>query len=276
MPNQDTLTLLACQIAVPPTTSAAARDAHLAASAQKLRHKLQSAPVDLVVLPELSSVDYSRAAFDHLGEISQPLDGPSFQTWRAVALEFGVHISYGFARKDATGTYICVAVVTPDGTLAGHYDKLHMCHYGASMEKDYFRAGDHVFAFKINDFTLAPIICYDIRIPELSRALTLKHGVDVILHCGAYYRDASFATWHAFATTRAMENQIYLLSLNRAGDVWGNSVLCLPWMDEDTPPERFSEHGEDFRVLTLTKRALHEARETYTFLKDRLADYDVL
>jgi len=276
MTPQDTLTLLACQIEVPSTPSAVGRDAHLAQSAAKLRAQLRRQKPDLVVLPELSSIDYSRAAFDHLDEISEPLEGASFQTWRSVAVEFGVYISYSFARRDTAGTYISIAVVTPDGTLAGHYDKLHLCQYGASMEKEYFTAGNHIFTFKIGEFTIAPIICYDIRIPEFSRVLTLKHGVDLILHCGAYYRDESFKTWHDFVTTRAMENQIYLLSLNRAGHSWGNSVFCLPWMDENTPPVRFSQTAEDFQLLTVSKQQRHQARQDYSFLKDRLADYGAL
>jgi len=276
MTPQNTLSLLACQIAIPSTTSAQARDQHLGDTAAKVRKHLEAQKADLVVLPELSSVDYSRPAFDRLDEISEPLDGKSFQTWRAVAVEFGIHISYSFARRDETGTYIAIAVVTPEGTLAGHYDKLHMCQYGASMEKEYFSAGNHIFTFEINDFTISPIICYDIRIPELSRSLTLKHGVDLILHCGAYYRDESFKTWHDFATTRAMENQVFFLSLNRAGKTWGNSVLCWPWMDENTPPVRFAETDEEFRFLTIDKQQLLQAREDYTFLKDRLPDYDAL
>ena len=80
-----------------------------------------------MVLPELSSIDYSRAAFDHLNEISEPLNGITFQTWSAVALEFGVSISCSFARSDGTTKLISVAVVAPDGTLKMHYDKLHLC-----------------------------------------------------------------------------------------------------------------------------------------------------
>ena len=276
MQDQDMLTLLACQINIPPTLTAAARDAHLVASAASVRAHLQENRADIVVLPELSSIDYSRAAFDQLDQIAEPLEGASFHTWRAVAMEFAVYVSYSFARRDASGTYIAIAVVTPQGVLAGHFDKLHMCQYGASMEKEYFDAGDHVFTFDIKGFTLSPIICYDIRIPELARSLTLGHGVDVILHCGAYYRDESFATWHAFATTRAMENQIFLLSLNRAGDTWGNSIFCLPWMDENTPAVRFPETAEAFRYITITRDQMIQARQDYTFLKDRLADYDAL
>ncbi|MFK7939869.1 MAG: carbon-nitrogen hydrolase family protein [Roseovarius sp.] len=276
MTAQGTLTLLACQIDIPETPTAAARDQHLANSAAKVRAALARQPADLVVLPELSSIDYSRAAFDQLDEIAEPLQGASFQVWRAVAIECGVHISYSFAHRDATGTYISIAVVTPAGTLLGHYNKLHTCQYGASMEKEYFDRGDHIFTYQINGLTLAPMICYDIRIPELARTLTLKHGVDLLVHCGAYYRDESFETWHAFTTTRAMENQVFLLSLNRAGQTWGNSRFCWPWMDETTPPVQFADTAEEFAHITITKDQLLQAREDYTFLKDRLSDYDAL
>lgn len=276
MTPNDTLTLLACQIDIPPTETAADRDKHLLQTAEKVRGQLRRQKADLVVLPELSSIDYSRAAFDRLDEIAEPLTGASFETWRSVATEFGVYVSYSFARRDGANTYISIAIVAPDGALAGHFDKLHLCQYGASMEKEYFAAGDHIFTFKVKGFTLSPIICYDIRIPELCRVLTLKHGVDVILHCGAYYRDVSFNTWHDFATTRAMENQIFLLSLNRAGKTWGNSIFCTPWMDENLPPVRFADFDEEFRSLTLIKQQLVDARSEYTFLGDRLESYDAL
>lgn len=275
MKDPGTLSILACQIDVPATTSAGARDAHLADSAARVRSGLGERGADIVVLPELSSIDYSRAAFDRLDAIAEPLDGASFRTWAALAAEHRVHVSYSFARRDASGTYITVAVVTPEGQLAGHYDKLHLCQYGASMEKEYFTPGDHLFTFRIGAFTLAPIICYDIRFPELSRALVLQHGVDVILHCGAYFRDPSFPTWHAFATARAIENQVFFLSLNRAGADYGNSLFCYPWMDETRGPDHFAQHDEDLRHITIDRNEMHQARADYTFLKDRRSSYDL-
>lgn len=275
MTSADTLTLLACQIDIPPMTTAAERDAHLARSAAKVRAELAAASgkVDLVVLPELSSIDYARDTFSRLGEMAEPADGASFQTWRTVAQEFGCHVSFGFARKGEGGPFISVGVVGPDGDLIGSYDKLHLAQYGASMEKEYFNRGDHLLVFEINGFRLAPIICYDIRIPELSRTLAVDHGVEVILHCGAYYRDESFATWHPFATTRALENQVFFLSLNRAGQTYGNSLFCWPWMDETVAPVRFDDTAETFRLITLDRATLEAARRDYTFLKDRLEDY---
>jgi nitrilase len=270
------LRLLACQIDVPHITTSAQRDAHLATTAAKIETELEIKPTDLVVLPELASIDYARSTFENLDTLAEPLDGVSYATWAAIAQAHNCHVLYSFARTDGTQNYITAAVVAPDGAVLGHYDKLHLCHYGAGMEKDYFAKGDHLFTFKINGFTLAPIICYDIRIPELSRTLTLDRNVDAILHCGAYYRDQSFATWHPFATTRALENQIYLLSLNRAGRTYGSSMFCRPWMDETKHPIKFPDHAEHFQHITLTKSEIADARENYTFLADKLPQYDAL
>lgn len=132
-------------------TTAAERDAHLVSSAAKVRQQLEAVcgAVDLVVLPELSSIDYARETFARLDQIAEPLEGASFQIWRDVAQEFGVHIAYGFARAGDGGPFISIGVVAPDGTLVGHYDKLHLAQYGASMEKEYFNRGDHLFVFEI-------------------------------------------------------------------------------------------------------------------------------
>jgi len=255
-------------------TSAAERDAHLQNTADKIRRELGESPVDLVALPELSSIDYSRHAFDKLESLSEPLYGPSFAIWREVAREHRTHIAYSFPRRAENGYFISLAVVAPSGDLLGHYDKLHLAQYGASMEKEYFKSGKHLFVFEVNGFRIAPIICYDIRIPELSRTLVVDHGVDMILHAGAYYRDPSFFSWHPFAISRAIENQVYFLSLNRAGAYFGRSIFCAPWMDEDREPTIFSEHDEQFQRLTSLRSETEFARERYSFLKDRLKSYD--
>jgi len=273
--SHETMTVLACQIDIPPMTNTRERDVHLLRSTEKVHTHLvgSSQSVDLIVLPELSSIDYSRETFAELKSLAEPLDGPSFQAWRDIALEFNTHVCFSFPRSDRGKYFICAAVVGPNGSLIGHYDKLHLAQYGASMEKEYFNRGDHTFVFEVCGFRLSPIICYDIRIPELSRVLTIDHDVDVILHCGAYYRDESFHTWHPFVITRALENQTFFLSLNRAGQKYGKSLFCLPWHDENSPPVAFADTREDFRIITLDRAVQRAAREAYTFLNDRLDDY---
>ena len=269
------LSILACQITIPSVTNLQERDAHLQNSCAKIRRKLLENSVDLVALPELSSIDYSRPAFDNLGDLAETLTGPSFEAWRQIAREFKTYIAYSFPRRTDDGIFISLAVVGPAGDLVGHYDKLHLAQYGASMEKEYFQRGNHLFVFEIKGFRIAPIICYDIRIPELARTLAIDHDVDMILHSGAYFRDSSFYSWHQFAITRAMENQVYFLSLNRAGDSYGNSIFCLPWMDENLTPVTFPKHNELFKRIKITRTEIEFARENYNFLKDRLENYDL-
>jgi len=270
------LRLLACQIDVPAMTRAEERDAHLARTTSAVAGELARAPADLVVLPELSSIDYSRAAFDNLETLAEPLDGPSLNAWSRAARAHGVHVVFGFARREGGRTFISTAVVAPDGSCIGVYDKLHLCQYGASFEKDYFSPGDHVTTFDLGGIACAPIICYDIRIPELTRSLALRHEVDLILHCGAYFRDESFATWHDFITARALENQVFVLSLNRAGRDYGASAFCRPWMDETRPLQVFDARREEFRRFEVRGDEIDRARTRYSFLADRLPDYDAL
>ncbi|MGB0866732.1 MAG: carbon-nitrogen hydrolase family protein [Granulosicoccaceae bacterium] len=270
------LELLACQLAIPQTPDAATRNCHLQASTARVAAQLRKAAVDLVVLPELSSIDYSRLSFEALDQVAEGLDGPSYQQWSKLAREHLTTIVYGFARRVSEGECrICSAVVGPDGVLIGYYDKLHLAQFGASMEQEYFRAGGELLVFEVQGFRIAPIICFDIRPPELCRQLVLQHGVDLILHMGAYYRDPSFSSWHAFAQARAVENQVYFLSLNRAGEQYGDSLFVPPWIDDHIHPTDFPDHDEAFLRLRCEREAMDTARRNYAFLAERLPSYDL-
>lgn len=267
------LSLLACQIAIPATRTARERDIHLLSTGEKVANQILHGGIDLVVLPELSSIEYSRLSFEKLDALAEPIDGPSFEHWRWFAKQHSCHVVYGFPRKEHGQFFITIAAVCPDGNLIGHYDKMHLAQFGASMEKEYFTRGRKIFVFEIKGVRVAPIICYDIRFPELSRTLALEHKTDLILHCGAYARDESFATWHSFAITRALENQVFFLSLNRAGEDYGSSLFCWPWVDNDTPPVSFSQHSEEFKKIQVDRQSLIQTREKYSFLADKLSTY---
>jgi nitrilase len=229
--------------------------------------------VDLIVLPELCTLHYSREVFQSLDDLAEPLNGLSVERFAELARRTGAMVVFGMARRTKSGFRISQVILSATGELAGYYDKMHLCQYGASCEKEFFERGEKIITVDIKNWTVAPLICYDIRIPEMSRALVLEHDADLLLHCGAYFRDESFSTWHSFAITRAMENQAYLLSLNRAGKNFGNSLFCPPWMDEAHPADHFAEYAEEFRVLELDPDLPAKTRSVYTFLKDRHAQY---
>lgn len=271
-----TCRLLACQIAIPPITTVRDRDRHMDKTALKIRERLGKEQADIVVLPELSGIDYSRTAFDNLDALAEPLDGPSFEVLRELAREFGVTIVYGIPRRGDGDFRISQVAVGRDGQIIGFFDKLHIAQYGLSIEKEYFARGEHLFVFEHEGIKIAPIICYDIRIPELTRTLVLQHGVQLILHCGAYSRDESFYSWHDFVVSRAMENQIYVLSLNRAGRGFGNSLFCGPWVDEAAPAIAFPPFDEAMQFLEVDPVTIETIRKRYSFLTDRLSDYGAL
>ena len=269
------LSILAAQVHVPPTPDAAARDAHVDRLTGLIDEALTEERADLVVLPELSAIDYSRESFGVLGQLAEPLGGPTYSAFRPIAEEHNCHILYGFPRKADKGYRITHALIGPDGSSAGHYDKLHLAQYGASMEKEYFNEGDELFVFDVAGVRLAPIICYDIRFPDLTRTLCKDHGVQVLLHCGAYFKDESYWSWYHFVVTRAVENQVYLLSLNRAGADWGGSMFCTPWADEAAEPLNF---GDDEKLLRFEIDTGHidQVRRDYTFVEDAKTDYAAL
>ncbi len=268
--------ILACQIDIPVMSSASDRRAHLLRTSALVDDRLSAQSVDLVVLPELSSIHYSREAFANLAALGEPAEGDSLAIWRRIAIKNKCWVAYGFAHEHGGKFSIATALVNRKGELTGVYHKQHLAQFGDSMEKEYFTAGEQkILIAEINDFRIAPIICYDIRAPELCRTLAVDHGVDCILHTSAYSRDPSFYSWRAFAVTRALENQLYFLSLNRAGKHFGSSVFCTPWIDERNPPCTFEEHAEQLTVFELNKAEIQRARSEYTFLQDRLENYQL-
>jgi predicted amidohydrolase len=268
------LRLLACQIEIPPVANKEEKTRHLNVVAEKIRAHLSetASGVDLIVLPELSSIDYSRAAFDSLPELAEDLDGESFSVYGQVAKEFDAFISYGLPRVENGQYYISQVVIAPNGEYLGHYDKLHIAHFGASMEKDYFRVGEQLLVFEVAGIKVAPVICYDLRFPELFRELCITRGVELIIHPVAFYRDASFPSWHHFAITRAMENQVYFLSLNRAGENYGSSIFCPPWIDHDIKSELLLK-SEIFKIFEVDSDVLKQAQEIFPFRADVLENY---
>ena len=266
------MTLLACQVSIPETRDRATRDQHVDNLIGKLDQQLSREPADLVVLPELSSIEYSRAAFNQLAELSDSVDGTDLDNIKGLAKRHQTHIVFGVPRCEGGKYFISLLVIGPQGVLLGHYDKLHVAQFGASMEKEFFQRGDHLVVFDINGFRIAPIICYDFRFPELCKTLCHDHGVHLIVHCAAFARDETFFSWHHFAVTRAMENQCYFASINQAGDQFGNSIVCSPWVDEDRPPITFGTE-EEFKRIELHMDVLDSVRANYAFGTDRHQDY---
>lgn len=128
--------------------------------------------------------------------------------------------------------------------------------------------------FTVDGVNVGLIICYDFRFPELSRALVKEGKADVIIMPAAFPKDEASPSWHPFVQTRAIENQVYMMSLSRAGSFFGRSIVCPPWLfpEDSKSPAAFKPTvlGDDAGVLPLVvnKAVLTAVRKEFALLKD--------
>mmetsp|Transcript_34669 Transcript_34669/g.83888 ORF Transcript_34669/g.83888 Transcript_34669/m.83888 type:complete len:312 (-) Transcript_34669:167-1102(-) len=241
-PLQPPLRVIGVQLA-----PAATVEANLARSAGAIRRVHYSrkgrAPCRLYVLPELSANGYSDAVLATLESEAEDAETGRITTYfRELAREVDAYICYGFLRKQgnmdcsprngATPRYtICQAVVDPRGKLILAYNKMHLCDMGDCSEVAYgLSRGDTPGVFECDGVRVGLTVCYDIRFPELFRKLAWEEECTLILHPAAFIRDATFATYHQFTVARAVENGVYLLSVNYAGEKFGESNAVPPWI----------------------------------------------
>ena len=117
------------------------------------------------------------------------------------------------------------------------------------------------------------MICADMRYPELARELAVEHGVDLILHPCAFSRDASFCSWHQFVIARALENQVYWLSLNYSGKSFGASIFAPPWIDSTTTATVGAQHAECCICGLVDTEVIAQARAQFPFRANRKESY---
>ena len=168
---------------------------------------------DLIILPEMFDTGFSMNV-----ETTHDADGRSLAFCQALAQSTGafVHGSRtvlevdGWARNRAT-------IHDGHGDLAREYDKIHPFSFGRETER--FRGGASVttwqWAHGGESICVCPAVCYDLRFPELFRTgLTMGAEAYVI---GANWPDARAEHWRALLIARAIENQAFVLGVNRAG-----------------------------------------------------------
>jgi omega-amidase len=168
------------------------------------------APGSLLVLPEMFSSGFSM-------NLAHAADTPAAETetfLAALARQHHIFVLGGLARQlpDGTGANEAVAF-DPGGGLIARYRKIHS--FSPSGEAQAFTAGSEVVTFPWNGFTVAPVICYDLRFPELFRAATAA-GADLFCVI-ANWPDRRQQHKTILLRARAIENQAFVLGLNRSG-----------------------------------------------------------
>ncbi len=165
----------------------------------------------LVVLGEMFATGFSmNVAAIHDSETHET------QTFLArTAAERGIFLLGGIVTKDASGLGRNESVVySPEGKEVARYCKLQPFTLGG--EKANYVAGDDVCLFRWQEFTVASFICYDLRFPELFRRAA-QRGANLITVI-ASWPDARVDHWLSLLKARAIENQAYVIGVNRCGN----------------------------------------------------------
>lgn len=165
---------------------------------------------DLILLPEMFDTGFSLNT-----DITADSDDVTLQSVRALAHDFEVYVQGGrtvIAKQGDMATNRAV-MARPDGTIVGEYAKIHPFTYGREPER--FVGGDRVMTYPWGDLTVCPAICYDLRFPELFRD-GLAAGAQLFA-LGANWPAARNAHWRALSIARAIENQAFMLAVNRTG-----------------------------------------------------------
>ena len=123
-----------------------------------------------------------------------------------------------------------IRLIDENGEQLVDYTKIHPFSYGA--EAEHYVGGNELQFTEVKGVPVAPMICYDLRFPELTRALALR-GTDM-LFVVSQWPEARISHLKTLCAARAIENQVFLVNCNGCGSAGqtrfgGNSAVYDPW-----------------------------------------------
>ncbi|MCW7539473.1 amidohydrolase [Aquabacterium sp. A7-Y] len=214
----------------------------------------------LIVLPEMFTTGFSmRPAL-----IAEPMDGKAVNWLRETASARQADVVGSVAIEDGGRYFNRLVWAKPDGSLY-LYDKKHLFSFAG--EHEHYTPGSDDLIVHLNGWRIATFICYDLRFPVWSRNLQGKY--DVALYIASWPARRA-AHWQALLRARAIENQSYVVGVNRVGvdgtglQYSGDSLVIDP-LGEILYHGRA---GEEVHTTTLDRGRLEEVRSQFPFLKD--------
>ncbi|MBA4323100.1 MAG: amidohydrolase [Odoribacter sp.] len=161
---------------------------------------------DIVVLPEMFTTGFTLNA----ERLAEEPDGETHKWMANLALSVNSAICGSFIIRSGNNYYNRFAFITP-GNAHFSYDKRHL--FSMADENRIFTSGKTRQVFEYNGFRFLPLICYDLRFPVWSRC---RGDYDAII-CVASWPDVRREAWNSLLKARAIENQCYVVGVNRTG-----------------------------------------------------------
>jgi predicted amidohydrolase len=247
------------------------------ANLRRLEEKILSIPgnPEVVVLPEMFSTGFSMRP----EALAEPMDGPAIGWMREIAARRKIILT-GSLIIEAGGQFFNRLIwMLPNGQY-GCYDKRH--RFGFAGEDEHYTAGQKRLIASVNGWRILLLVCYDLRFPVWSRQTpdgiaaptvppTGEPGLeyDCIVYVANWPERRSLA-WKTLLQARAIENQSYVVGVNRVGNDGNNIAHSGDSMIID-PLGEILYHGsgkEEVHSETLRKEKLAEVRNRFPFWRD--------
>lgn len=225
---------------------------------------------DLIVLPEVFNI-----GVDHkeLRKLAEPIpDGITTQTMIELAKKHNTNViagSYIELLPDGDYRNACV-VINRQGEIIGKYHKIHLFNYQGSEESKFVSPGNKAVIVQTDIGKIGLTICYDIRFPELYRTLN-EGGAEIITNVAAF-ANTKYDHWVTLNKARAIENLVYVISVNQCGRVdikrqnLGMSMVINPWGDVIAS----AGTNEGVMMAEIDLGTLRKTREEFSVLNDRV------
>lgn len=170
---------------------------------------------DIAIFPEATMARFGA----DLGTVAEPLDGPFVSGLADAAREAGVAVIAGVFEPAGDGRVSNTAVaIDREGTRAAAYRKLHLFDALGYVESDRVAAGDRPVTCEIAGLRCGLITCYDLRFPELGRAL-VDAGARLLVVIAAWgagpFKEEH---WTTLVRARAIENTVWLAAVDQVPD----------------------------------------------------------
>lgn len=234
------------------------------ANFRKYESLLISTETDLVVLPEMFQTCFSMNT-----SLAEPFESSSGIAWlKGMAKKMDAAFYTSLMIKDNGKFFNRGIFMRPDGTFE-FYDKRKT--FGMAKEDQYFDSGSKEVIVDYLGWKLQLQICYDLRFPEIvrNRLANQNPAYDVILYVANWPQKRN-THWKALLRARAIENQCYVIGVNRVGEdgngfAYSGDSVCVDALGSEKVLE---PENEEVRTIVMNKDDLNKIRELLPFLKD--------
>jgi omega-amidase len=227
------LSIALCQM-----MNTSSKTGNLSRAAQMIQSSASHKDIDLVILPEVFNAPYQPDLFPDYAEY---YPGHTTEFLAQIACEQGVGVIGGsiIERSPEGRLYNSCFAFDEHGNLLGRHRKIQL--FDVDMpgritfrESDFLSPGHNITLIEYHGIKIGILICYDIRFPELSRALALA-GADLIIVPAAFNHASGPLFWELVLRSRAVDQQLFVAAVSPAPNpqasyqAWGHSLVVDPW-----------------------------------------------